>query len=457
MASIIKRKKKFSVVYTYTDENGNKRQKWETFDTNAEAKKRKLQVEYEQETGIFIPPSAKTVNDLLEEYMSIYGVNTWAMSTYESRRSLIANYIRPIIGDMKLEDVTPRIMDKYYRDLLSVKAVSTKFVKARHEYLTPHTVREIHKTLRNAFNQAVKWELMTRNPVEHATLPKEEHKPRDIWTIDVLLKALEVCDDDILKLAINLAFSCSLRMGELLGLTWDCVDITPTSIQLGQASIFVEKELQRVNREAMADLNGKDIMFKFPPTLASTHTALVLKTPKTKSSVRKVFLPKTVAQMLAQRKAGIEELKDLLGDEYHDFNLVFCSSNGKPIENQVINRAFNKLIQDNDLPKVVFHSLRHSSITYKLKLNGGDMKSVQGDSGHAQVKMVADVYSHIIDDDRRLNAERMEAAFYSGRQTAPEPAPAPTTEANGDDAALLMKLLQNPEMAALLKSLAKTL
>ena len=446
MASIIKRKKKFSVVYTYTDENGNKRQK-----------KRKLQVEYEQETGIFIPPSAKTVNDLLEEYMSIYGVNTWAMSTYESRRSLIANYIRPIIGDMKLEDVTPRIMDKYYRDLLSVKAVSTKFVKARHEYLTPHTVREIHKTLRNAFNQAVKWELMTRNPVEHATLPKEEHKPRDIWTIDVLLKALEVCDDDLLKLAINLAFSCSLRMGELLGLTWDCIDITSTSIQLGQASIFVEKELQRVNREAMAELNGKDIMFKFPPTLASTHTALVLKSPKTKSSVRKVFLPKTVAEMLIQRKADIEELKDLLGDEYHDFNLVFCSSNGKPIENQVINRAFNKLIQDNDLPKVVFHSLRHSSITYKLKLNGGDMKSVQGDSGHAQVKMVADVYSHIIDDDRRLNAERMEAAFYSGRQTAPEPAPAPTAEPNGDDAALLMKLLQNPEMAALLKSLAKTL
>ena len=122
---------------TYTDENGNKRQKWETFETNAEAKKRKLQVEYEQESGTFIPPSAKTVNDLLDEYMSIYGVNTWAMSTYESRKSLIANYIRPLIGDMKLEDVTPRIMDKYYRDLLSVKAVSSKYVKARTEYLTP--------------------------------------------------------------------------------------------------------------------------------------------------------------------------------------------------------------------------------------------------------------------------------------------------------------------------------
>ena len=102
-------------------------------------------------------------------------------------------------------------------------------------------------------------------------------------------------------------------------------------------------------------------------------------------------------------------------------------------------------------------SLRHSSITYKLKLNGGDMKSVQGDSGHAQVKMVADVYSHIIDDDRRLNAERLEAAFYSGRQATPEPVQPVTQESSTDDKELLLKLLQNPEMAALLKSLAKTL
>lgn len=381
-----------------------------------------------------------------------YDSNAFLKEIQDMISALVQTYEK-----VKGSDVTPRIMDKYYRDLLSVKAVSSKYVKARTEYLTPHTVREVHKTLRNAFNQAVKWELMTRNPVEHATLPKEEHKTRDIWTAEVLQKALEACDDDILRLAINLAFSCSLRMGELLGLTWDCIDISPTSIELGQASIFVEKELQRVNREAMADLDGKDIMFKFPPTFASTHTALVLKTPKTKTSVRKVFLPKTVAEMLVQRKADIEELKDLFGDEFVDFNLVFCSSNGKPIEGQVINRAFNKLIEEKGLPKVVFHSLRHSSITYKLKLNGGDMKSVQGDSGHAQVKMVADVYSHIIDDDRRLNAERMEAAFYSGRQATPEPVQPAATESSADDKELLLKLLQNPEMAALLKSLAKTL
>ena len=82
MASIVKRKSKYSVVYDYTDENGKRRQRWETFSTNAEATKRKKQIEYEQYSGTFFIPTAKTLNDLLDEYMSIYGVNTWAMSTY---------------------------------------------------------------------------------------------------------------------------------------------------------------------------------------------------------------------------------------------------------------------------------------------------------------------------------------------------------------------------------------
>ena len=102
------------------------------------------------------------------------------------------------------------------------------------------------------------------------------------------------------------------------------------------------------------------------------------------------------------------------------------------------------------------------------------MKSVQGDSGHAQLKMVADVYSHIIDDDRCLNAQRMEEAFYSGKKDPSESsgtadseqAISPDTagvaaDTNADetsaDAALLMKLLQKPEMAALLKTLAASL
>ena len=124
MASIVKRKSKYSVVYDYTDENGKRRQRWETFSTNAEAKKRKKQIEYEQDSGTFFIPTAKTLNDLLDEYMSIYGVNTWAMSTYESRRGLARNYITPIIGDMLLSD-----MPQCFSCCLLIYSVDCKLIK----------------------------------------------------------------------------------------------------------------------------------------------------------------------------------------------------------------------------------------------------------------------------------------------------------------------------------------
>lgn len=256
---------------------------------------------------------------------------------------------------------------------------------------------------------------------------------------------------------------------------------------LAGAVYGIYKELQRVNRDVMEVLDNKDIIRVFPRTLSNTNTSLVLKTPKTKTSVRKIFLPSTVAQMLLERKKQIDEMKELFGDEYLDYDLVFCHSSGRPMEGQVINRALKKLIQDNDLPDVVFHSFRHASITYKLKWNGGDMKSVQGDSGHARMDMVADVYSHIIDEDRRYNAQKFEEQFYNAKglknaeegKTAPMPKfetsvelldpmaevqkesevekEKPAENSTDENAALLTKLLSNPETAALLKALAKTI
>lgn len=444
MASIVKRKNKFCVVYTYYDENGKKRQKWETFDNKPDAEKRKIAVEFEMSNNTLVVSKAITVSELLEEYTTIYGVNSWAMSTYEARRSLMSNYITPILGDVKLSELNTRTIEKYYQHLLTVKSKVTNR-KPNNEYLSSHVVREIHKLLRSAFNQAVKWELMSKNPCINATLPQEEHKPREIWDADTLFKALELCTDDLLKLAINLSFSCSLRIGEMLGLTWDCINIEESSVENGSSFLFVNKELQRVNRDSLEKLNEKDVIFKFPACFVRTNTILVLKAPKTKSSVRKVFIPKTVAKMLIKRKSEINEHKELFGDEYLDYNLVFCNEIGRPMEGQVITRALQKLIQDNNLPPVVFHSLRHSSITYKLKLNGGDVKSVQGDSGHAQVKMVTDVYSHILDDDRRLNAQRFEEAFYKKDEPKSIPEEQPRNDNKITDEQVLNYMLDNPE------------
>ena len=144
-----------------------------------------------------------------------------------------------------------------------------------------------------------------------------------------------------------------------------------------------------------------------------------------------------------------------------DYNLVMASTFGLPLGDGAIRGPLKKLIEDYNLPPVVFHSFRHSSVTYKLKLNGGDIKAIQGDFGHAQVNMVTDVYSHMLDDDRRKNAELLEEAFYEKKNLDPQMHVQQennnATVADEVDPELLAKVLANPEMRALLNSLAKTM
>ena len=121
---------------------------------------------------------------------------------------------------------------------------------------------------------------------------------------------------------------------------------------------------------------GKDVLKAFPAVLVSDSTMLVFKKPKTKISIRRVWLLETVTRMLVDWKRQQEERKRYLGSEYHDYNIVLALPNGRPMEGQVISRLFNAMIRKNDLPKVAFHSLMHSSTTYKLKLDNGDMKAV---------------------------------------------------------------------------------
>ena len=188
-----------------------------------------------------------------------------------------------------------------------------------------------------------------------------------------------------------------------------------------------------------------------------------MKTPKTENSERKIYIPKYVAQYLAEIKKEQDELKEVLGNEYMDYNLVMATTFGMPINGSYIREQMQKVIDKEGLPDVVFHSLRHTSVTYKLKLSGGDIKSVQGDSGHAQADMVTEVYGHIIDEDRRKKAERMEQAFYNRKNLSPDihdkdkQEEQKVTVPAGVDAELLMKVLGNPEMAALIASLAKTI
>ena len=203
MASIIKRNNNFCVVYSYKDANGTPKQKWETFTDLSDAKNRKKEVEYKESVGTFVVPQCKTLNDLLPEYVALYGKSKWALSTYQANTALIANYIAPLIGSMKLQDISTRVIEGYYQRLFKYEAADPMCGKRKHQFVSPSTVRSVHKILRSAFEQAVKWKLMEKNPCIYATLPKYTSKKRDIWTAETLFRALKACDDPKLRLCMQ--------------------------------------------------------------------------------------------------------------------------------------------------------------------------------------------------------------------------------------------------------------
>ena len=90
----------------------------------------------------------------------------------------------------------------------------------------------------------------------------------------------------------------------------------------------------------------------FPEESKKNKTVRVLKLPKTESSIRKVFLPKSVAEMLVEWKKGQDKIKETLGDEYMDYNLVMATPFGLPIGTSSIRKALNDLIREHDLPPV---------------------------------------------------------------------------------------------------------
>ena len=354
MASIIKRKKNYSVVYSYIDENGEKKQKWETRSSYQDALKRKAEIESKKTAGTFLPPSDQTIKEFMLDFVSLYGEKRWGVSMYDSQTALIANYINPIIGDMKVQDITPRVVDKYIQTLQKTPPVATKTHRPKSEYMSNQNIEKIIKLLRCAFKQAVRWELVPKNPFDNVVLPKTEYKKRDIWTAEIIRKALDSCTESKLYIAMNLAFACSMRIGEILGLTWNNVHIEDDDIATDNAYVYIDKELVRASKRNRYTYSKRDIYHIFPPLFANTSTRVVLKKPKTDSSIRKVWLPKTVAYILRQWRASQNELKELLGDEYQDYDLVVAMPNGRPCEERIIAGEFQKLRESAGLPKVVF-------------------------------------------------------------------------------------------------------
>lgn len=433
---------------------------YERFSSFEEANLRIAQIEYEKSLDVFQPPKPVpsavrvvrkkyiTVGELMDEYVQVYGLNHWGDSFLSNSRHRIEHYIKPYLGNVAVKDLTTHDLDVFYDSLQDKPAVVLKGHKKTDATVSLSVIEKTHALLRSALNQAVIWEYISSNPAERVTLPKYKPSVRTVWSASEAQRALDCCTEPVLEIAMLLALGCSMRIGEILGLTWDCVDYSDESLRDGTAHVSVTKELKRCQKDSLHDLERRGrskVIFTFPEwKKTQSTTSLVLKSPKTESSVRTIFLPKTVALALRKVKESQDALKVLVGDEYADYDLVVAHEDGRPYEERQIAAMLRKLTEEHSLTPVVFHSLRHCSASLKLQIGGGNIKAVQGDTGHAQSRMVTDLYAHTHNEDRRRLAQKVDEDFFQKRQTEAK-------QEAADEAALAYQLLQeNPDIAKLL-------
>ena len=186
-----------------------------------------------------------------------------------------------------------------------------------------------------------------------------------------------------------------------MALTWQDIDFSQSTLQ-------VNKTLARISRDAITPINQQEILHRFPTLGGHLRTVLVLKRPKTQSSVRTIYLPPNLTALLRSHCP-----ENFGSGEAPWPNLIFSYSDGRPMQEHTLTKQFQLALREASLPRVTFHSLRYSSISYKLALSGGDIKAVQRDSGHAQADMVTELYGQVLDQNRRELAKRFDADFSS--------------------------------------------
>ena len=383
----------------------------ETYDTEKQARARDALVKAEKEAGTFAPPHALinpemnpraygkgiTIRELMRRLVEEYGPTEWKPNVLAQNRNRIEYYINPFLGDELLMDISVQRIERYYKELLRTPSVDNP-----DETVGKSVIEKIHTMLCTAFKQAQRWGYIPRDEksvVSLARRPKYKSDERTIWTPQQYRTALDVCEHHGLRLWLLLSASCSARIGELLGLQWDCVEF----MEDGTASITFRQQLQRLDRVGMDESEKYEVYFTFPSGRDS-KTVLALCGMKDKDGTaappRIVYVGPQVATALKEERQRQNALRVVLGRNYEDFNIVIAQDMGRPFEEHEIRKKLKKLCEDASLPVVVPHAMRHLSVTLKLMLSG-DVKAVQADSGHKDAGMVFNRYSHALDAERK--------------------------------------------------------
>lgn len=308
--------------------------------------------------GTYTPPEKMALAEWLEIWGSEYLVGV-KPNTVRIYRNNISKHISPALGAVRLSELRPHMVQRWLNGL----------------ELSPASVRLAYKVLSQALSKAAALGYLPTNPAAGCELPRLEQQeihPLDDDQAAALLRAAAGSDAENL---LTVALFTGCRLSELLGLTWDCVGDT----------ITINKQLSRPDQR-------KDGPFISPKNGKS-------RTITPAPSVMAALKAQKRAQLAAQIKAG--PLWD------NAYNLVFTTGDGAPFDQWRAEAVFRGIVDAAGLRGVRFHDLRHTYAVNAIRA-GDDIKTVQGNLGHASAAFTLDRYGHFTERMRQDSAARME-------------------------------------------------
>ncbi len=332
------------------DQTGKRKQKTKSgFDTKKEATKSMNELIYELNKGVWIEPKNIKLKEFSTDWIEKHRHHL-RDTTLEQYDSKIKKWIIPLIGSMKVQDIKPIHAQNFSKKLL--------------EHLKPDTAHKVFSIVKMIMNYAVDIELINKNPFNKVQI-KTKKKKVTTWTFDELNNFLNVVQQHDLfyyRVFATAAFT-GLRKGEVLGLKQSNVDL---------------KNNKMIITQSIAETKEKGAFIS------------ELKTP---SSYRQIAIDPFVTSILNEQIEKNNEMRTKFGEEYKDYDLIFCHLDGLMRRPTSLNRPFRKFIELANVPYIRFHDMRHTHATLLLEL-GVNPKSVADRLGHSNVKTTLDVYSH---------------------------------------------------------------
>jgi integrase len=322
-------------------------------------------------TGIFVEPVKLTLDEYLDKWLETVAKRRVSARTFEDYTSLLKRYVRQPLGAIRLSDL--RAID-----------IQAMYQSMQDSGLSARVVRYTHAVLSSALKQAVKWDMLFRNPADAVEVPRLHRKEMKAMTAEEAGKFLEAVRDSRMSALFILALTTGMRPQEYLALKWSDLDLNRGTATVRRAIVWSKQK-------------GGGWQFS---------------EPKTSHSRRTIPLPASAVKALIEhrRRQGEERLR--IGSEWQDHGLVFTTHFGTPLDIPALAKQwFKPALVKAKLPAFRLYDLRHTHATLLL-LNGENPKVASERLGHCTIVLTLDTYSHVLPGMQEEATTRIENALF---------------------------------------------